>query len=96
MLYFRDYGSRDKSVGIATRYGLNGEVRLPAGARGYLCSPTSRPALGPTQPPMSWVPRALSPGIKQPGRQDDHTASYNGGVENMWNYSSSPPHAKMA
>jgi len=25
----------------------------------------SRPALGPTQPPVQWVPRVLSPGIKR-------------------------------
>jgi len=25
----------------------------------------SRPALGPTQPPVQWVPRVLSPGLKR-------------------------------
>jgi hypothetical protein len=33
----------------------------------------SRTALGPTQPPIQWVPRALSLGLKPPGREADHT-----------------------
>jgi len=30
-------------------------------------------ALGPTQPPIQWVPRALSLGVKRPGREADHS-----------------------
>jgi hypothetical protein len=32
----------------------------------------SRTALGPTQPPIQWVPEALSLGVKRPGRAADH------------------------
>ena len=52
-LYYKAVG-RDSSVGIATRYGLDGpgiEYR-----RGREFPHLSRPALGPTQPPMQWVP----------------------------------------
>jgi hypothetical protein len=35
---------------------------------------TSRSALGPTQPPIQWVSRALSLRIKQPGRKADHSS----------------------
>ena len=45
---------RDSSVGIATRYGLDGpgiESRL-----GRDFPHPSRPAPGPTQPPIRWVP----------------------------------------
>jgi len=31
----------------------------------------ARSALGPTQPPNQWVPRALSPGVMWSGREDD-------------------------
>jgi hypothetical protein len=29
-------------------------------------------ALGPIQPPIQWVPRALSPGVKWQGHEADH------------------------
>jgi hypothetical protein len=32
----------------------------------------SRPALGPTKPPIQWMPGTLSPEIKRPGLQDNH------------------------
>jgi len=60
---------RDRSVGIATRYGLDGpEIESRLGAR---FSAPSRPALGPIQPPIQWV-RCLSRGVKRPGRGVGH------------------------
>jgi hypothetical protein len=44
---------RDGSVGIATRYGLDGpeiDSRLGGGF-----PQSSRPIVGPTQPPVQWV-----------------------------------------
>jgi len=32
-----------------------------------------RMALGPTQPPIQWVPGALYLGVKQPGYEADHS-----------------------
>jgi len=93
----RTVHSRDSSVGIATSYGLDGpgggEIFRTRSDRpwgppslvynGYL----SRPALGPTQPPIQWVPVQTGPGahpasytmgtgslpgVKRPGRGVDH------------------------
>ena len=49
ILYLQCAGS---SVGIATDYGLDGSGSKPGGDEIFR---PSRPALGPTQPPVQWV-----------------------------------------
>jgi hypothetical protein len=39
----------------------------------FLFTTASRMALGPTQPPIQWVPGALSVGVKRPVREADHS-----------------------
>jgi hypothetical protein len=56
---------RHSSVGIVTRYGLDGPgIESRWGGRDFL-NP-SRPALGPTQPPVQWGP-GFFPGVKVVG-----------------------------
>jgi hypothetical protein len=49
-------------------YGLDNrsiEVRYPVEARGFFLTSVSRPALGPIQPRVQWVPVVLFPGVKR-------------------------------
>jgi hypothetical protein len=57
----------------------------------FLFTTASRTALGPTQPPIQWVPRALSLGVKRPGREADHSPPSRAEVKNAWSYTSTPP-----
>jgi hypothetical protein len=60
--------SRGSSVSIVSGYGLDDraiEVRFPAEAkRIFPLASVSGQALGPTQPPVQWVPWVLSPAVK--------------------------------
>jgi hypothetical protein len=49
--------SWDSSVGVERGYMLDGPGSIPGGDKFFLLlSTVSRPALGPTQPPIQWVP----------------------------------------
>jgi hypothetical protein len=57
----------------------------------FLFTAASRPVLGPTQPPIQWVPGTLSLGVKQLGREADHSPPSRNEVKNAWSYTSTPP-----
>jgi hypothetical protein len=83
LLYISEPGS---SGSIVSDYGLDDRaigVRSPAGAEDFSLASVSRPALGPTQPSVQWVPGVLSPGVKaRPGRDADHSSPSSAEVEN--------------
>jgi hypothetical protein len=56
----------------------------------------SRMALGPTQPPIQWVPGTLSLGAKRPGREADHSPPSSAEVKNASSYTSTPQYIFMA
>jgi len=63
--------------------------RFPAGELGiYLFDTVSRSALGPTQPPIQWLTRALFLGIKPPRREADHAPPSSTKVKDAWSYTS--------
>jgi hypothetical protein len=47
--------------------------------------------LGPIQPPVRWVPRALSVGVKRSVREADHSLPSSAEVKNAWSYTCIPP-----
>jgi hypothetical protein len=50
---------------------------------------------GTTQPPIQFVPGALSLGVKRPKREADHSPPYSAEVKNVWSYTSTPQYAFM-
>jgi hypothetical protein len=62
-VYIIGYGLDDRVLGFDSRGGL----------RIFLFVTASRTALGPTKPPIQWVPGAFSLEIKRPGREADHS-----------------------
>jgi hypothetical protein len=80
--------SRDSSVGIATRLqaGRSGDRgSIPGGSWEFFSSPPRRERLEPTQHSIHWVP-----GIKQPGREADHSPPSSAEVKNSLSYNSTP------
>jgi hypothetical protein len=44
------------------------------------------------QPHGQWVPGFLSPGVKLPGRESDHSPTTSVAAKNTWIYISTPPY----
>jgi hypothetical protein len=79
-------------AGIVQGYGLDDPVFESRQGLGiYLFTTASRTALGPTQPPIQWVPGAFSLDIKRPGREADHSPPSSAKVKKVWSYTSTLP-----
>jgi hypothetical protein len=55
----------------------------------------SRPILGPIQPPIQWVSATLSPVIKRPERDANHSRPSSAEVKYAWSYISTPSYTFM-
>jgi hypothetical protein len=51
---------------------------------------------GPTQPPAEWVLGILSPGVKRPERESDHSHLSRADVKNARSYTCTPQYVFMA
>jgi hypothetical protein len=56
----------------------------------FLFTTASRLALGPSLPPIQWVPGAVYLGVKRSGCEADHSPQSSAEVKNEWNYTSTP------
>jgi hypothetical protein len=86
-------------VGIAQWYsaGLHDRgFEFREGLGIFLFTTVSRPDLGHTQSPIQWVPEALSLGMKQPGREADHSPPSSAEDKNAWSYTPLLQYAFMA
>jgi hypothetical protein len=52
----------------------------------------SRPALGPSEPPIQWIPGVIYPRIKGQGCEADHSPPSSDEVKNAWRYTILPPY----
>jgi hypothetical protein len=86
----------DSAVSTVTGYRLDDQE---VGVRVLVVkifSPVSRPALGPTKPPVQRVPGAHSPRVKWPGCEADHSSPTSVEVKMPCIYMFTPPHIFMA
>jgi hypothetical protein len=62
----------------------------------FLFTTAPRTALGPTQPPIQWVPGTISLGVKRPGREADHSPLSSAEVKNASSCTSTPQYVLVA
>jgi hypothetical protein len=72
--------SQGSAVGIATGYGLEDKevrVRVPVGTKTFISPCPPYRLWGSPGPPIHWLRGALSPGVKRPGHEADHSSPPN-------------------
>jgi hypothetical protein len=78
LVCYHSYRTTSYKVGTSNRaqplYTVTRPLRLAhLKSKPPLFSPASIPALGSAQPHIRWIPEALSPGVKRPDREADHS-----------------------
>jgi hypothetical protein len=76
------YFSQMSVVTFRMGYGLDGWGSIHGKGKRFFFT-ESRRALGPTQPPIQSTPWALSPGVKQSGREADHSPPSSAEIKNI-------------
>jgi hypothetical protein len=79
-------------AGTAQRYSNGLDDRGSISGMGkdiFLFSAASRPCLGPTQPPIQWVPETVFLEVKRAGHEADHSPPSRADVKND---TSAPPY----
>jgi len=66
-------------------YRLDDRDSIPGRERDFFAA-AYRLALKPIHPPIQWVPRLLSAGVKWLGREVDHSPLSSAEVKNAWSY----------
>jgi hypothetical protein len=69
---------------------INAGGLMRVGGIFLLSTTASRQALDSTKPLIQCVPGALSPGLKRPGREVDHSPPTSAEVDKMWIYTATP------
>jgi hypothetical protein len=62
----------------------------------FLFTTASRMALRPTQLPIQREIGVISLGVKEPGRETDHSSPSSAEIKNVWSYTSTPQFVFMA
>jgi hypothetical protein len=88
LLSLYEGGSVSKAMYVGDR------VQFLAGLRKglFLFIIASTPAVEPTEPPIQWIPEALSVGVKRTGREADHSPPFSAEDNHAWSYAFTPPH----
>jgi hypothetical protein len=87
------FGRPYSVVGVGIGYGLDDRGGRSSGLgrdKILVLSTSFRPALWPTQPPIEWLPRAPSPGVKRSGLEADHSPLTTAEVKNTRIYTFTP------
>jgi hypothetical protein len=88
---FNIYSINEDGAGIENCYGLDDRgvgTQVPVGSRIFS---------SPHRPDQLWCPpNLLSPGVKRPGREADHSPPASAEVKKIWIYTSTPPYVFLA
>jgi hypothetical protein len=86
---FCNYSAFGIAIGLGRSRGLSSS---PDKVKNFLLSTSSRLTLESSQPPIQWVPGALSSGVKRGGREADHSPPSSAKAKKMWIYKSTNPY----